>query len=85
LANPETPANVADLATQSGVTTTSGLILLGIYSPEDSLNALVRLPSGRVRNVKRGAMLDGGRVAGINEIGVVLQKNGRSKRLRPIK
>ncbi len=77
----KTPANVATLATQPGVLHPGGLILLGIFGSENDLSALVREPGGRIHKVKIGKSLLGSQVVGIDNVGVVLEKGGRVRRL----
>lgn len=77
-----TSAKVAGLATQDNAVNRNRLNLLGVYGPEDSLTALVRLPSGRTKTVSRGTRLSSlGRVVAIDAHGLVLSANGETKRL----
>ncbi|KIC10148.1 hypothetical protein RA19_12955 [Leisingera sp. ANG-M1] len=76
-----TSAKVAGLATQDNAVNRSNLSLLGLFGPEDSLTALVRLPSGRTRKVTRGSRLSSGRVVAIDAQGLVLNSNGETRRL----
>ena len=77
----ETPAKVAGLATQGNAVSGKGLSLLGLYGPENSLTALVRLPSGRTRKVTPGTRLSAGQVVAIDAKGLVLNRNGETRRL----
>ncbi|PCJ05617.1 MAG: hypothetical protein COB16_15445 [Rhodobacteraceae bacterium] len=76
-----TNAKVAQLATQSKALNQHSLTLMGVFGPAEDLSALMRLPSGRVRRVNRGTRLPSGRIVGIDEKGVLLEKNGRTRRL----
>ncbi|EDZ45528.1 conserved hypothetical protein [Rhodobacterales bacterium Y4I] len=77
-----TPAKVAGLATQGNAVNRNRLNLLGIYGPENSLTALVRLPNGRTKTVTRGTRLSSlGQVVAIDAEGLVLNSNGETKRL----
>ena len=80
MANPtpagSTPANVAKLATQSGVLSRTSLSLIGVFGPDQNLQALVRQPNGRIQRVARGARLSAGRVVGIDAKGLMLDRNG---------
>ncbi|KAE9629714.1 hypothetical protein [Parasedimentitalea maritima] len=76
-----TNAKVANLATQSETLDQTSLTLMGLFGPAQDLSALMRLPSGRVRRVKRGTRLSSGRVVGIDTHGVLLEKNGTTRRL----
>ncbi len=58
-----------------------GLSLLGLFGVENDLQAMVRLPSGRVKTIKTGSRLGQSRVLGIDPDGIVLEKSGRSSRI----
>lgn len=77
----ETPANVADIATEPKALDHRGLALIGVTGNAGAFRALVRLPSGRVKQVEPGEKLAAGQVVAIDETGLMLQKNGRTKRL----
>ncbi|MDC0657162.1 hypothetical protein N6L27_04045 [Leisingera sp. SS27] len=81
MANEQTSAKVAGLATQTNAVNRSNLSLLGIYGPENSMSALIRLPSGRTREVKRGTKLSQGQVIAIDAQGLVLNQRGETRRL----
>lgn len=81
MANEQTSAKVAGLATQTNAVNRSNLSLLGLYGPENSMTALVRLPSGRTRAVTRGTRLTQGQVVAIDAQGLVLNHRGETKRL----
>ena len=74
-------AKVAQLATRSKALNPSSLTLMGLFGPAENLSALMRLPSGRVRRVSRGTRLPSGRIVGIDANGVLLEKNGTTRRL----
>ncbi|WP_264213123.1 hypothetical protein [Leisingera thetidis] len=76
-----TSAKVAGLATQNNAVNRSNLSLLGLFGPEDSMTALIRLPSGRTRAVTRGTRLSQGQVVAIDAQGLVLNQRGETKRL----
>ncbi|MEP4038189.1 hypothetical protein [Pseudophaeobacter sp.] len=76
----ETPSRVAKQATQSNALPHRRLSLLGLFGAENNLQAMVRLPSGRVKTVKTGSRLALGRVLGIDTTGLVWEKSGRSQR-----
>ncbi|MEX0349782.1 MAG: hypothetical protein AB3N15_10205 [Paracoccaceae bacterium] len=76
------PSNeVRKAATQRGALKTGVISLLGVYGPKDAMRALVRMPGGRVKTVKPGARLSGGRVAAIDADGLIVEKNGQAKRM----
>jgi hypothetical protein len=76
-----TPARVGDVATQTRALTRGGLNLIGLFGPQDNLAALVRKPNGSIQRIERGDSLAGARVLGIDETGVMMEKNGRTWRL----
>lgn len=76
-----TPGNVAKLATRRGTRTRRGLLLLGLFGPKNNPSALIRDGGGSIHTVTRGQAIDAGLVIGIDETGVILQKNGRNRRL----
>lgn len=78
---PETPLRVAKEATQPNMIASRGLSLLGLFGVENDLQAMVRLPSGRVKTIKTGSRLVQGRVLGIDPGGIVLEKSGRISRI----
>lgn len=76
------PSNAVNkAATQRGALKKNVMSLLGVYGPNDSMQALVRMPGGRVRTVKPGTRLSGGRVAAIDADGLIVQKNGQAQRI----
>lgn len=77
----KTPANVADLATQSHTLDRSELTLLGVFGPVNAMTALVRLPGGRVRRVKTGDKLASGVVMAIDTEGLMLAQHGQTRLL----
>ena len=52
--------------------------LIGIFGTKRNLNALVRLANGKVRKVKIGDRLNGGRVTNIQKTTLTYAKSGRS-------
>ncbi|MCV6585862.1 MAG: hypothetical protein OIF47_10035 [Marinibacterium sp.] len=82
MAETSTPQNVARKATKNGIANTNSTILLGVFGSDENLKAMIRLPSGRVKRIARGDRLRGGeRVAGVDRDGVLLEKNGSTRRL----
>ncbi|MEM7319246.1 MAG: hypothetical protein AAF408_09525 [Pseudomonadota bacterium] len=78
-------STVNSAATQRGALNRSGVVLLGVFGPQNSMRALIRMPGGQVREVKPGARLNGGKVAAIDAEGLILQKNGTANRLSLVK
>lgn len=76
-----TNATVAQLATQNRALDQKKLALMGLFGPSEDLTALMRLPNGKVRRVDRGTRLSAGRVIGIDAKGVLIEKNGATRRL----
>lgn len=76
----QTSPRVAKEATQANALPATGLSLLGLFGSKNDLQAMVRLPSGRVKTVKTGSRLAQGRVLGIDPTGLVLEKSGRNRR-----
>jgi Tfp pilus assembly protein PilP len=63
------------------VLTLRKLNLLGIFGTDNDLRALVRLPGGRVRQVRTGTRLAAGKVVAIDAEGLILLKGTRSTRI----
>ena len=61
----DTPAHVAARATIRNGLDTRSLTLLGVVETPGERRALVRLPSGRIRTVRAGDLLAGGRILAI--------------------
>lgn len=77
----ETPAKVADLATETADIPARGLLLLGIAGDDDARRALFRLPDGSTEVVTRGDTVDGATVAAIDEESVILARGNRTERV----
>ncbi|CUH86328.1 hypothetical protein PH5382_00237 [Phaeobacter sp. CECT 5382] len=76
-----TPGNVAGQATQTSALDRKSLNLLGLFGPKDDLQALVRLPNGRLKTVKTGSRISRSTVLGIDAEGMILEKSGKSQRI----
>lgn len=68
-------------ATETAEGVRKGPFLLGIFGPQNDLNALVRMPGGFVKKIKPGARLRGAIVAAIDSDGIILQRNGTTSRM----
>lgn len=77
----KTPGNVADTATQPRMIDLGEVSVLGVFGSQTEPKALVRMPSGKTIRVETGSETDAGRVAGIDERGIVLEKAGRTRRI----
>lgn len=77
----QTPANVAAKATQTKAVNLTGLALIGLNGNAGAFTALVRLPGGRIKQVETGARVSGGKIVAIDADGLVLQKNGHTRRI----
>jgi type IV pilus biogenesis protein PilP len=53
------------------------VVLLGVFGTPTSRYAMIRLPSGRVKKVKVGDTVDGGRIAAITADSVKYEKGNR--------
>ena len=72
---------VKSAATQRGALKKNSVSVLGIFGPTANMRALMRLSSGRVKEVKPGSRVASGRVVAIDEHGVMLQQSGQTKRM----
>mgnify|MGYP000692602927 CR=1 FL=1 len=85
MANPApsspTPANVAGTATQPGALDASELNLLGLFGTQQEMRALVRLPNGRVKTLRRGSRLARSKVLNIDAEGLLLQRGSDTRRI----
>lgn len=77
----QTPANVAAKATQTKAANMSDTVLIGLAGAPGAFTALVRLSGGRIKQVEPGTRLSAGKVVAIDETGLILEKNGRTRRL----
>lgn len=77
----DTPENVARIATEPHVLRDRKLTLIGLFGPDSDLRALVRLPSGRIKEVAPGNRLSVGQVIAIDRKGLLLSRNGETARL----
>lgn len=77
--NPQT----ATLATQKGVLPPRRLQLIGVAGPEDGRRALLRTPSGQIRQVQIGDRVRNRSIVAIADDAVILADNsGRTTALR---
>ncbi|WP_171240684.1 hypothetical protein [Ruegeria sp. HKCCA5491] len=74
-------ANVKSAATQKGALKKNSVSLLGIFGSKTDMRALVRLSSGRVKEVKPGSRIASGTVVAIDDDGVMLRQSGQTKRI----
>ncbi len=74
-------ANVKNAATQTGALKKNSVAVLGIFGPKADMRALVRLSSGRVKEVKPGSRVSSGTVIAIDDEGVMLRQSGQTKRI----
>lgn len=75
-------ASVAREATVRDAINLRDINLIGISGTPRNREALVRLPSGRLKKLKVGDTIDGGRVTAIDEQRLLYQKRGRNHTLR---
>ncbi|CAD0185443.1 type IV pilus biogenesis protein PilP [Ruegeria sp. THAF57] len=74
-------ATVKSAATQKGALKKNSVSLLGIFGSKADMRALVRLSSGRVKEVKPGSRIASGTVVAIDDEGVMLRQSGQTKRI----
>ncbi|WP_420586929.1 hypothetical protein [Ruegeria sp.] len=74
-------ATVESAATQKGALKKSSVSLLGVFGPKAEMRALVRLSSGRVKEVKLGSRVSSATVVAIDGDGVMLRQSGQTKRI----
>ena len=72
---------VKSTATQKGALKKNTVSVLGIFGPKSDLRALMRLSSGRVKEVKPGSRVASGTVIAIDEDGIMLRQSGQTKRI----
>ncbi|MGE4325414.1 MAG: hypothetical protein AB7E21_04800 [Pseudodonghicola sp.] len=77
----DTPANVAGLATTPKILDEDDLSLIGLTGGSGRFRALVRLPGGRIEAVTPGSKLSQGEIVAIDSDGLILQRNGKSRRI----
>lgn len=73
--------NVKSAATQQGALNKNSVSVLGVFGPITELHALVRLSSGRVKEVEPGSRVASGTVIAIDEQGIMLRQSGQTKRI----
>lgn len=76
-----TAGRVARAATQSNAIALNKVNLIGVFGSDGARRALVRLPNGRMKRVKVGDRIDGGRVAAIGRSQLSYVKGGRTIQL----
>lgn len=76
-----TRASVARQATVSGAINLGRMNLIGVFGTTGNRHALVREDGGRIRRVKVGDRLDGGRVTAIGQSNLSYQKGNRAVQL----
>lgn len=74
-------ATVKSAATQKGALKKSSLSVLGVFGPKSDMRALMRMSSGRVKEVKLGSRVSSGTVVAIDADGVMLRQSGQTKRM----
>ncbi|MES0861056.1 hypothetical protein ABLN87_01710 [Ruegeria sp. SCPT10] len=74
-------ATVKGAATQKGALKKNSVSVLGIFGPKADLRALMRMSSGRVKEVKTGSRVGSGTIVAIDEHGVMLRQSGQTRRI----
>lgn len=72
---------VDSAATQKGALTRNDISVLGVFGPANNLHALVRLSTGRTKEVKPGSRIGTGTVIAIDNSGLVLRQSGQTRRI----
>ena len=72
---------VQSAATQKGALKKNSVSLLGVFGPKAEMRALMRMSSGRVKEVKLGSRVSSGTVVAIDADGVILRQSGQTKRI----
>ncbi|GAA6158189.1 MULTISPECIES: hypothetical protein [unclassified Ruegeria] len=74
-------ATVKSAATQKSALKKNSVSLLGVFGPKSDLRALMRMSSGRVKEVKPGSRVSSGTVVAIDPDGVMLRQSGQTRRI----
>ncbi|WP_170782508.1 hypothetical protein [Ruegeria lacuscaerulensis] len=74
-------STVESAATQKDALKKSSVALLGVFGPKTELRALMRLSSGRVKEVKPGSRVASGTVVAIDAEGIMLRQSGQTQRI----
>jgi type IV pilus biogenesis protein PilP len=74
-------ASLAAAATNRNAVDLSQTILVGVFGSPTSRRAILRLPSGDIRRVKKGESIEGWKVATIGQSSIKLTKSGKSQTL----
>ncbi|MEX0319140.1 MAG: hypothetical protein AB3N21_14370 [Ruegeria sp.] len=74
-------SKVKGAATQKGALSRNAVSVLGVFGPDSDLRALMRLSSGRVKEVKPGSRVASGTVVAIDKTGVLLRQSGQTRRI----
>ncbi|WP_170774366.1 hypothetical protein [Ruegeria lacuscaerulensis] len=74
-------STVESAATQKDALKKSSVALLGVFGPKTELRALMRLSSGRVKEVKPGSRVASSTVVAIDAEGIMLRQSGQTQRI----
>ncbi|WP_037315957.1 hypothetical protein [Ruegeria halocynthiae] len=74
-------ATVKGAATQKGALKRNSVSVLGVFGPKADMRALMRLSSGRVKEVKLGSRVTSGTVVAIDADSVILRQSGQTRRI----
>jgi len=69
------------IATQKDALPDRRVTLIGLFGPQDALQGMVRLSSGRIKTVQPGARLPIGRIVAIDLDGLLVERGGTVGRL----
>ncbi len=72
---------VTSAATQQGALSKNSITLLGVFGPKADMRALMRMSSGRVKEVKLGSRVSSGTIVAIDAEGIMLRQSGQTTRI----
>lgn len=72
---------VKGAATQKGALSKHSTTVLGVFGPKNDMRALMRLSSGRVKEVKTGSRIGMSTIVAIDEDGIMLRHSGQTQRI----
>jgi len=80
MANSQT-TTAETLATKKDALPDRRVTLIGLFGPQDALQGMIRLSSGRIKTVQTGERLPIGRIVAIDTDGLLVERGGTVGRL----
>ncbi|MDX1743362.1 MAG: hypothetical protein R3186_07185 [Ruegeria sp.] len=74
-------STVESAATQKGALKKNSVSVLGVFGSPQDMRALIRLSSGRIKEIKPGSRVSSGTVMAIDPEGIMLRQSGQTKRI----